>query len=154
MTHAWPMEPTVAVVGGVATIIGAVLTLIGVLLKTLLSGKGLGLSATQRLVDELQEERVSLLARMDSMEARQRGMETDRQRDHMVIAGLRRAYSELRSYVRKTGVPLPPVPAGLGVEDSPPQGMPVVQAPAIVVAAPEATEDPDDAEGHGPGAAA
>lgn len=143
MTDGMPVELVVEIVGGVATVVGAVLVLDGVLLKTLLGGKTLGLTATQRLVDELQEERVALLARMDAMDARMRGWETDRQRDHRLIAGLRRAYVELRRHVRAAGVPLPPIPQGLGVEDSHPSGLPVVVA-TTVTAAGEPAVDPED----------
>lgn len=154
MTNGMPMELVVAIAGAIGTVVAAVLALIGVLLKTLLSGKGLGLTATQRLVDELQEERAGLLSRMDSMEARQRGWEADRERDHQLIRGLRRAYIELRRYVRAAGIVPPPVPAGLGVEDSHPHGLPLVVTTTTEVTQPrppaEGGLDLDDDGADGP----
>lgn len=131
------LDPTVlvALIAASAAIVGAGLTLLGLFItrgtetRKLLASAPTGFAA---LVDELQEERGGLKAEivrmaardsardeeMASMRSRMRGLEAAEDSNRRVIDALRLAYTDLRNYMRRAGVQPPPIPVGIGVEDS------------------------------------
>lgn len=124
------LEPGVVVaalslIGVLAGVGGALLgTLItrGTETRKLIGGAPSGYA---QLVEDLQQERAELRGEvrtlgdeLASMRTRLRGLETGQDTDRRLIEALRAAYTELRRYVRSAGLTPPPVPAGLGVDDS------------------------------------
>lgn len=124
------LDPTIivallALAGVVLTTLGGVvgaLIVRGTEIRRIIAGAPAGYA---QLVEDLQQERDGLNARLDrqdlemaSMRTRIRGLETGQDTDRHLIDVLREHVIELRTALRRAGITPPPIPPGSGIEDS------------------------------------